>query len=1039
MALNFAAKAAITVALTAANMALTMSRKIEGPRLDSTKFTGGDYGADLPMVWGMRRLEVPIFWAENLREVKRRRKTKGGKFNEYTYYGTWAVALAGHEIEAVRRIWFDTHLVYDVSGAGPVTPFDFGATGDISEAIAIYLGTDTQEPDPRMQATVEAEFGEGSCPAYRDTAYVVFKDIPLEKLGNRIPQVSVEIVTSAEALWPLEEVEEEEGGDQLFFSPDFTTLYAGGFSGMTVLDTASRSVISEISGNFTGLENRHVAWFDGEWLASISGTDDYYVYSVFGSSELLSSAGSYRWLTSARDGTGQWHWASYSNGGTIYVDGDAKDWDGNNPNLFADLDGNIWVVVKEPDDESATFRRLVGSEVVAQYTVTGLENGTLSGSGALHYRDDTTDRFIFRFGGYLYAINSADGTIEDTYTATHGSPSFRSIAPNAATFWCGFYEIRSSDLTLVRYLDPSTYWGAGVSGTQRTIYDPINHALVSGSVDWYYLDRVGSAGITLATICNDVAEMCGVDTYDFTDLDQTITGWSATRGQASNMLEPLLDAYDSDFRPHDFGIEGIKRTGVTTGSAIATAWLVGQPRYGITVRQELPRALLIDFADIDADQQPNTARADRPLDATDARGERKFDLTTLALDTDEAIQLANRHFRRLWNERQEVTTALTAKELILEPGDVRSITLDGSTRRYRCTSLIIKADDTLATEWRYDHPSLATLDGSAGASFDGRDPSVVVVPLLSRGFVLDIPLLTDSDATTPPTVYPLAGPVADGAWPGATMYQAVDGEYADELASIASSDAVTWGTVSTAMPYANPNLWDRGTSITVTLKTGTLTGCTEAAANADPTLNLAAIGDNGRWEIVQFTNATLTAPLTYTVSGFKRGRRGTEWAAELHEAGEGFVLVDGADTAAMGLSEVGTDVSFKPITSGRTTGFAFGYEFEGQSLKPYAPVHLEAVKDAGTGDWTFTWVRRTRIGGAWTSGSTIPLSEASEEYELTLGDGVGDVVKSPTTNSYVWDVATQTSDLGGEVMEGDLVWTVAQMSDAVGAGFLATA
>lgn len=1038
MPLNFVAKAAITVALTAANMALTMSRKIEGPRLDNLKFTGGDYGSPLPMVWGMRRIEVPIFWAEDLREVKRRRKTKGGKFNEYTYYGTWAVALAGHEIDAVRRIWFDTHLVYDLSGVGPVTPFDFGATGtDISETIAIYLGTSTQDPDPRMQATVEAEFGEGSCPAYRDTAYVCFKDIPLEKLGNRIPQVSVEIVSNATAVWPTEERDIESGGSELHFSPDFTTLYAGGYYGMTVLDTASRAIISDMPGDYLGLENRHVAWEDGSWLASVGGTNDYYVKSVFGTSELLSSAGSYRWLSSARDGTGQWHWANYE--GSIWVDGDEKDWSGNAPALFADLDGDLWIITQESSN-SVTFRQLVAGVAVQAFSVTGLTAGELLGT-ALHYRDETTDRFIFDFDVAIYAVDTTDGEVLGTYTGTYGTPEFRSVQPGAETFWAGFREIRSADLSLVRYLQPSIYWGSGL-GTEPSLYDPINHALVTfGSTGpkWWYLDRIGSDGVTLETICNDVADMCGVEAYDFSDLDQTITGWSTTRGQASNMLEPLLDTYDSDIRPHDFGIEGIKRTGITSGSAIATAWLVGEPRYSVTVKQELPRALLIDFADVDADQQPNTARADRPLDATDARGELKIDLTTLALEADEAIQLANRHFRRRWNERKEITTGLTAKELKLEPGDVRSITLDGDTDLYRCTSLTVKADDTLATEWRYDHPSLATLDGSSGAAFDGRDPSVVVVPLLSRGFVLDIPLLTDSDASTPPTVYPLAGPVADGAWPGATTFQEVDGEYTDELASIASSDAVTWGTVSTAMPYANPNLWDRGTSITVTLKTGTLTGCTEAAANADPTLNLAVIGDNGRWEIVQFTNAALTAPLTYTVSGFKRGRRGTEWAMELHEAGESFVLVEDADTAAMGLSEVGTDISFKPITSGRTTGFAFGYEFQGQSLMPYAPVHLEAEKDAGTGDWTFTWVRRTRIGGAWTSGSTIPLSEASEEYELTLGDGVTDVVKSPTSPTYTWTVAEQTTDTGAEVMEGDLVWTVAQVSDAVGAGFLAAA
>lgn len=1056
MALNFAAKAAITVALTAANMALTMSRKIEGPRLDSTKFTGGDYGADLPTIWGMRRMEVPIFWAENLREVKRRRKTKGGKFNEYTYYGTWAVALAGHEIEAVRRIWFDTHLVYDVSGAGPVTPFDFGATGDISEAIAIYLGTDTQEPDPRMQATVEAEFGEGSCPAYRDTAYVVFKDIPLEKLGNRIPQVSVEILGAAADNFPFDTTTGI-GGSNLAFSPDYTTLLTS--SGITgtygVIDVAARALMVSGSASISTEDNSagHGFLADGTILMSQPASGN--VFSTpFGTStsafldpEVNSLLGT---ITNVVDDDGQDHWLTsfppfYTYSG---VERDTEDdfgfavWFSM---ILRDTDGSIWIVGNKAHGQSTViFHRVQGS---------GTGPGTLIVEGlpdtasevAFHYADDTTDHFVLGKGGDLFRIERETGDILGSNTSVYASGltvnAFRAIAPGARSFYVGFAEYLSADLSLVRQLSYDDWHpGTGVQDLP-TVYDPINHALLTiggGSLTRNYLDRVGNGEVLLSTICGDVADMCGVDTYDFSDLDQTITGWSATRGQASNMLEPLLDAYDSDIRPHDFGIEGIKRTGVTNGSAIATAWLVGQPRYGITVRQELPRALLIDFADIDADQQPNTARADRPLDATDARGERKFDLTTLALDTDEAIQLANRHFRRIWNERQEVSTALTAKELSLEPGDVRSITLDGTTRSYRCTSLIIKADDTLATEWRYDHPSLATLDGSAGATFDGREPSVVAVPLLSKGFVLDIPLLSDADDATPPQVYTLAAPFADGAWPGATIYQEVDGEYTEELATVASSGAAVWGYVSTALPYANPNLWDRGTSITVTLQTGSLTGCTEAAANADPSLNLAAIGADGRWEIVQFTVATLTAPLTYTLSGFKRGRRGTEWAAELHAAGDQFVLLENADAQAMGLSEVGTDVSFKPITSGRTTGFPFGYEYQGQSLKPYAPAHLEAVKETN-GDWTFSWVRRTRVGGAWTSGSTIPLGEATEEYEITVGDGTDSDTITVTDSEYTWTLADQTTLTGGEVLAGDLEWAVAQVSASVGAGFLATA
>lgn len=1073
MPLNFVAKAAITVALTAANMALTMSRKIEGPRLDDLKSTGADYGTPLYMIWGMRRLEVPIFFAEDLREVKRRRKTKGGKFNEYTYYGTWAVAVAGHEIAAVRRIWFDTHLVYDVSGAGPVTPFDFGSNGsNIEEKIAIYLGTETQEPDPRMQATIEALHGEGSCPAYRGTAYIVFKDIPLEKLGNRIPQVSVEAVSVDDPEYPFETFDTEIPGAvnlwNVTFSNDYSRfMWATNDGDYEIWDVAARSRM--VSGAWPVTVNqtsRLGVYDDGSFLAVAGDNDSLYRFSADGSylGEIETFSSDQLDVTVLKDASGGEHWATtpFSILNAFYFDGalhymsDLTGATWRPSSWFVDRHGDIWAVGRANGTGVTTchFYRMVsvsGNGGPSYVTVTGLDASTSSipDVSAVHYQDADNDHFVLAWEhNDLYAIDPLTGAVLidrefpslGVYTT---AKQFANLPPGSSSIWLDDEDVSLADLTTIRTID----FGDWMSGYNNgSIYDPVNHALIcfSGTepeIGFRYLDRIGSPGIDLGDIFSDVADMVGIEDYDFTALDQTVQGWSATRGQASNMVEPLLDAFDSDIRPHDWTIQGVKRAGVSSGATLSR--FVGEPRYSVKVRQssELPRALIIDFADVDADQQPNSKRASRPLDATDARGEQKLDLTTLALDVDEAAQLGERYFRRLWNERKQPMLSLTSQSLGLEPGDVRTLDLDGESVTARATRVLIKADETIETEWRYDNASLATLDGSAGAGFDGRTPSVIEVPLISKCFVLDIPLLTDADDSASPLLYLAAGPYADGTWPGATVYQETGGEYTDELAGIPSSSPVTWGVVAEAMPYANPNLWDRGTELTVTLQTGELIGCTEAEANADPTLNLIAIGNLGRWELLQFTTAELVSGKTYTLSGFKRGRRGTEWAAELHEAGDQFILLDTAQDEALGLSDVGTNLSFKAVTSGRTEAGAFPIDltpFTGASLKPYAPVHLEAVKDS-SGDWTFTWVRRTRIGGAWTSGTPIPLGEATEEYSLTVGDGVSSDVKTVTSPTYVWDVATQTADTGAEVMEADLEWSVAQVSDAVGDGFLATA
>lgn len=1052
-------KIAVTAGLMLANMALTMTRKIEGPRLDDTAFTGGDYGASLHNVWGMRRIQPPIFWAEDLREVKRKRKTKGGKYNEYTYYGTWAVALAGHEIEGIRRIWFDTHLALDLSGAGPVTPFSFGGpttsfgeTGVdnagqkfVNSHIAVYTGTETQEPDPRIEAWCVDRYGEGYCPAYRGTAYIVFKDIPLEKLGNRIPQVSVEVLGKSDASYPFTAVS---GTSRVkSFSEDYSLMIAANSTGVKLFDVATLQLLTEFdydvnvdsgTGHFAFTRDGKVLSTDefgaGQWSKSVETGAEEGISGVN-----LSQSSSYV----TYDKYGQ-EWTVWEGTNLLLNGSDALDVEdligatGSVQAMFADVDGEVWIVIRRLSDGTVFF--YCASTPQALETDLVIPGAQLR---AFHFADSTNDHFVVGVAlQKLYTIDRATGLVIDeatpALTSAMTEEAFAAIMPGAATFFIGFEEFSSTDLSQIRLLD-YTDWVGGSTTNTLTVYDPINHALITNA-GWAFLDRVSSNGVTLGSICADVAARVGIEDYDFTDLTQLITGWSATRGPGEDMIAPLLDVYDSDIRPHDFEIEGVTRTGVATGATLLTESFVGEPRYGITIKQaaELPAALLADFADTAADQQPNNVRAARPLDATGARGESKLDLTTLALDVDTAAQLMNRHFRRIWNERKEISNGMTAQELGLEPADVRMLSLDGQQITARCVKVTIRADESIATEWKYDAITLATLDGSIGASFDGRNESTIAAAQISKGFVLDIPYLTDSDAQTTPIVYGLAGPYADGSWPGAIIYQSVDGEYSEELIGVPSSSEAVWGFVDEAMPYANPNLWDRGTEITVNLSAGELTGCTEAAANADPTLNMAAIGVNGRWEIVQFTNATLVSGRTYTVSGFKRGRRGTEWAAESHAAYDAFVLLDTAISERMGLSEVGTDLSFKAVTSGRTEAGTFAIDVEpysGASLKPYAPVHLEAVKESN-GDWTLTWVRRTRVGGAWTSGTSIPLSEDSEAYQVVVGDGVSSATKSVTgAQTYTWTVADQTTDTGGEVT--DLVWTVAQVSDAVGAGFVA--
>jgi hypothetical protein len=90
------------------------------------------------------------------------------------------------------------------------------------------------------------------------------------------------------------------------------------------------------------------------------------------------------------------------------------------------------------------------------------------------------------------------------------------------------------------------------------------------------------------------------------------------------------------------------------------------------------------------------------------------------------------------------------------------------------------------------------------------------------------------------------------------------------------------------------------------------------------------------------------------------------------------VLASSLAPEEMGTDDVGGALSFKEQSIGRSVDAAPAIDvdpYTGATLKPYAPARLKWTTD-GT-DLTGTIVRRTRIGGAWVGGTTIPLSENS--------------------------------------------------------------
>ena len=158
------------------------ARHTQGPRLSDLGVMASTEGAPIARLYGRARLNGEVIWATQLEEVIDTRNEGGGgkggsgggsTSTTYSYFANFAVGLCEGRIGHVSRVWADGK------------PLDM--TGIV---MRVYRGDEAQTADP----LIAAKQGAANAPAYRGLAYVVFERLPLANFGNRIPQLSFEVV-----------------------------------------------------------------------------------------------------------------------------------------------------------------------------------------------------------------------------------------------------------------------------------------------------------------------------------------------------------------------------------------------------------------------------------------------------------------------------------------------------------------------------------------------------------------------------------------------------------------------------------------------------------------------------------------------------------------------------------------------------------------------------------------------------------------------------------------------------------------------------
>ena len=157
------------------------SRRNRAPQLDTLAITHAEEGAPVRKLWGRMRVGGNVIWCTQFQAVTSSQKStsaSGKGFGSSTKVTNFELSFAvafceGCDDVSLGRVWADGNEL-DLSQYG----------------INFYNGSESQGPD----GAIEAVEGVGAVPAYRGLCYLVFNLMPLVDFGNRMPQITAEII-----------------------------------------------------------------------------------------------------------------------------------------------------------------------------------------------------------------------------------------------------------------------------------------------------------------------------------------------------------------------------------------------------------------------------------------------------------------------------------------------------------------------------------------------------------------------------------------------------------------------------------------------------------------------------------------------------------------------------------------------------------------------------------------------------------------------------------------------------------------------------
>lgn len=1003
---------------------------IVGPRLGDLTVQTSTYGSNIPHIHGTVATMGNVFALEGdqLKETPHKKKSggKGGggsKQKTWTYSATFALGLCDTRITGpiagVRRIWVAGKLFYDAGSDDIETII---ASNQAAATFAVYLGTEDQMPDPRLQA----DKGVANTPAYRGLAYIVFYDLQLDEYGNSLmgAPVKVEVVSLANSA----------GVCPVFTALDEALPTNRGGRCLSVLHDNGTLLVGQAISNQIIVTRRTLR---GETLVIEDVIGSFLVDGITYYPSTPSNNNPYSYYATRGDGKG----IVVNNG----VPCPLEKW--TYKTAICDLGGVTYAV------HDGAVRGFANGVVVYEFAISGPDTEVHCGL--------STD------GEYLYVQPQGSG-----------SPVNPEMEPG--TTW--LYEM-TPDLTVVQKWpigqlsnlsqggialwpisrrklagtvgdEPFRIYTLHDDGTFTASCETSGSVVVAGSVglpvlyqpDRFFVDvefdPISPEKPLLSDIVSTEMLQSGVllsGDIDVSALTNEVRGYRVTQtGAVRAAIEPLQAAWPFDVIQSGYQIKAVTRGNgsvATIDASLLDARGVGEaPGPQITIVREmdtqLPRRVSLKHLDVSREYDMGEQYAERT--SGDSISLRELEMP-IVLTSGEAAGKAEVLLYLYWLERHTISFKLPPEFLGLEPADVITITAPSASYELRITNINYLTDQRLECVARYNSAAIYT------PAALGEDPVIVTqtlgLPGPSAYELLDIPAVS-SEMDEPVFLAAMTGYTAS--WPGGVLVRSSDGGQTwDDLQGW--SGKCTMGRARNTTGEKPSSVVDAASVLQVDIISGELESITELAMLNGG--NHFAYGSPGRWEIMAARTITLQGDGSYLLQDMLRGRFGTEHNTGNHAVADAIVLLNDVDNVLIGVdsSTIGLSRLYRGITMGRQidSDSDHSFTYNAVNLECLSPVYLNGNRHPSTNDWTLTWIPRTRIGGEWRDLVDAPISEATEAYEVDIfSDGTYTTVSRTLTSStptVAYTSAQQVTDFGSN--QATLYVRVYMMSATVGRGF----